>query len=215
MQTVQIEGARIIGVMLLWQGTTPFDRCEIIVEAKTKARIRVHSYPDAMSVCGAAITVEEVDALHAAQQLVRCDLELQPRAAAWAIRGSFDELPRLLTSFKLVLGTLTIPDCTVYFVREDSVALTLRDAWATASRLQAIKALRCNNLELAVGHARNAFCFQRELAPETVALVICTAERAGNKARAVSYLMMARRSRGEGFVQQVTEARGDLERLLR
>jgi hypothetical protein len=158
-----------------------------------------------------------VNALQTAGQLLGGEaIPAAVNAAGWILRGDFDELRRLLMAFKLVLGAFgTGKDLLGYVIREDSIAASLRDAWADASRLQTIKAIRANNLDSAIGHARCALSFHREMTPEVIALIAYVHERLGQKQRAANYKLMAKRSRGDRFVEKVEAAWADLERMLR
>lgn len=214
---MKLEGAKIIGIVTLVSSTTPFDRGDVIIQGADGSYLHVDAYPDGETAVGKPYTEDGVNALRSAGQLLGGEsIPAAAGAAGWVLRGDFDELRRLLMAFKLVLGAFgTGKDLLGYVIREDSIAASLREAWAAASRLQTIKALRANNLDAAVGHARCALSFHREMTPEVIALIAYVHERLGQKQRAAGYKLMAKRSRGEQFVVKLEAAWADLERMLR
>lgn len=213
---LKLAGARIVGILSMVDSTSPFDRGSVVIQGADGTYLNVREYPDAETATGSPYVEGDIQTLRGAGQLLMGEpVPAAYRAAGWVLRGDFDELRRLLRAFKLVLGAFgTGKDLMGYIIREDAVALSLREAWAAASRLQAIKALRANDLNMAISHARCALSFYRELPPDVIALIAFVYARLGQQERAMSYKLLAQRSWGDAFLAKVEVAWLDLEHML-
>lgn len=216
--SIPINRARIIGAVAQPRSKAAFSRGALIV-ASEDAIARVQRYDHAGDVHGPALSVEEVRGLiesgHAIEVPGR--LPLTAGGALWVLRRGFPRRDAALADVNasgcLMHDIMAGPDgAWLCLVDETGAAASaLRDRWQGEAMAAARAHGREGRWSQAEAEAEAAFTVARALDPTVMAMLSLAHEKTGREQRARGLFEMARRSRGDAFVDEMRAA-GELLR---
>lgn len=220
---MKLDQCSIIGAIALQQSKAAFSRANVILRIGQglDRYLEATTYLDGDEVVGKSLTRDDLLGLIEGGQAMQFyePVSAKSGAALWILRPNFlgreGALEELRKSGTMLCEYTLLSDKSFgCLVREHKQTLELRDRWAAAADVVALKEARANRWDNARAAASQAMVTERAMSPARIAMLSLACSRQGNAVRASGYIAMARNSRGADFERQVREHLAELERSL-
>lgn len=215
--SIPVEDARIIGAMAQPRSKSVFSRAALLVSNDDGVVLHAHDYGQAGIVSGPRLTLDEVRVLVATGQAIDLPRReiLAVGAVLWILRPGFPRreaaLADLSASGFLIHGLRPRLDGSWYALVDERLAGALRDRWRDEALSAAQEHGHYARWQQAEAEAEAAFTLATNLEPAVLAMLSVAYERTGRAQRSQGLFTMARRSRGDDFAAQMSEAYAELE----